>query len=52
LIIPSGYYELGVIIPVLGSLDGSDGKESVCSTGDPCFILWGKEWQPSPIHIL
>ena len=31
----------------MGSLSGSDGKESACNAGDPGSIPWRREWLPS-----
>ena len=42
-------------MPVVGFIDGSDGKESGCSAGGPGFDLWvGKipwrrVWPPTPV---
>ena len=40
----------------MGFPGGSDGKESMCSAGDPDSIPFGKmpsrkEWQPTPVFL-
>ena len=47
-----------IIVGLLDLPDGSDGKESACSAGDPGsipgsgrFSVWRREWQPTPVFL-
>ena len=43
-----------ILISVIKTLGGSDGKESACSAEDPGWvgkILWRREWQPAPVFL-